>query len=78
MSFNKQRCNSIHEGAIVDKGGDWLAVHQDLANILWSQPPIMGVLVPVAAGSVLAGSYFGVMAGAVLGTWPPFTPAPPV
>ena len=78
LSFNKQRCNSIHAGAIVDKGGDRLAVHQDLANIFQSQPPIVGVLIPVAAGSVLAGSYFGVTAGVVLGMWPPFAPAPPV
>ena len=78
MSFKEQRRNSIHVGTIVDKGGDRLAVHQDLANILQSQPPIMGVLIPVAAGSVPAGSYFGVTAGVVLGTWPPFAPAPPV
>ena len=78
MSFNKRRRNSIHAGTIVDKGGDWLAIHQDLANILQSQPPIMGVLIPVAAGSVLAGSYFGVAAGVVLGMWPPFAPVPPV
>ena len=76
LSFNKQRCNSIHAGTIVNKGGDRLAVHQDLANILRSQPPITGILVPVAAGSVLAGSYFGVTAGVVLGMWPPFAPAP--
>ena len=37
-----------------------------------------GVLVPVAAGSVLAGSYFGATAGVALGMWPPFTPVPPV
>ena len=78
VSFNKGRRNSIHAGAIVDKGSDRLGVHQDLANILRSQPPITGVLIPVAAGSVPAGSYFGVMAGVVLGTWPPFAPAPPV
>ena len=78
MSFKERRHNSIHVGAIVDKGSDRLAVHQDLANILWSQPPIMGVLIPVAAGSVPAGSYFGVTAGVVLGTWPPFAPVPPV
>ena len=78
VSFNKRRRNSIHVGAIVDKGGDRLAVHQDLANILQSQPPITGVLVPVAAGSVPAGSYFGVTAGVVLGMWPPFAPVPPV
>ena len=63
-------------GAIVDKGGDQLAVHQDLADILRSQPPITDVLIPVAAGSITAGSYFGVMAGAVLGMWPPFSPVP--
>ena len=78
VSFNERRRNSIHAGAIVDKGGDQLAVHQDLANILRSQPPIADILVPVAAGSVPASSYFGVTAGAVWGTWPPFTPAPPV
>ena len=78
MSFNERRHNSIHAGAIVNKGGDRLAIHQDLADILRSQPPITGILIPVAAVSVLASSYFGVMAGAVLGMWPPFTPVPPV
>ena len=78
VSFNEQRRNSIHAGVIVDKGSNRLAVHQDLANILRSQPPITGVLIPVAAGSVPAGSYFGVTAGVVLGMWPPFAPVPPV
>ena len=78
VSFNERRHYGIHAGAIVDKGGYRLAVYQDLANVLRSQPPIAGVLIPVAAGSVLAGSYFGDTAGVVLGMWPSFASVPPV
>ena len=70
--------NRIHLGMVINEGSDRLTIHQDLANIFWSQPPVPGVLVPVAAGSIPASSYFWAVAGVALGTRPPFTPASPV
>ena len=70
--------NRIHPGAIINGGSDQLTIHKDLANIFRSQPPVPGILVPVAAGSIPASSYFWATARVALGTWPPFTPVPMV
>ena len=55
-SSNKRWCNCIHLGAIIDQGCDQLAINYSLANIFWSQPSVPGVLIPVTAGSIPAGS----------------------
>ena len=55
---DKRGGNRIHPGAVINEGSDQLTIHQDLANIFRSQPPVPGILVPVAAGSIPAGSYF--------------------
>ena len=75
---DKQRGNRIHLGTIVNGGSDRLTIDQDLANISQSQPSVLGIIIPVAAGSILAGSYIRAAAGVALGTQPPFTPVPPV
>ena len=58
MLSDKRGGNRIHPGAVINEGSDRLTIHQDLANIFWSQPPVPGILVPVAAGSIPASSYF--------------------
>ena len=75
---DKQAGNHIHLGIIVNEGSDRLTIDQDLANVFRSQPSVSSVLIPVAAGSILASSYFLAAAGVTLGMWPPFAPASPV
>ena len=78
MLSDKWGGNRIHPGTIVNEDSDRLTIDQDLANIFWSQPPVSGVLVPVAAGSIPASSYFWAAARVALVMRPSFTPVPPV
>ena len=55
---DKRGGNCIYPGAIVNEGSDQLTIDQDLAYIFRSQPPVSSVLIPVAAGSIPASSYF--------------------
>ena len=76
-SLNKGWCDRVDPGAIIDEGWDWLTINQSLTNIFQSQPPVSGVLIPVATGSITRGSQFWAGARGALGMWSPFTPAPP-
>ena len=76
-SLDKGWCDRVDPGTIVDEDCDQITINQSLTDVFRSQPPVSGILVPVATGIITMGSQFWAGAGRALGTWPPFTPAPP-
>ena len=76
-SLDEGWCDRVDLGAIMDKIGDWFTINQGLANVFRSQPPVPGIFVSVATGSIMSGSQFWAGARGALVMQPPFVPAPP-
>ena len=56
MFLDKSWCDRVDSGTIVNKGWDWFTINQSLADVIRSQPPISGVLIPVGTGSIMGGA----------------------
>ena len=57
-SLDEGWCDCVDSGAIIDKISDRFTINQGLANVFRSQPPVPGIFVPVATGSIMQGSQF--------------------
>ena len=77
-SFDEGRHDCVDLGTIIDKGGDQFTINQGLANVFRSQPPVSGIFVPVATGSIMRGSQCWAGAGGALEMWPPFILVDPI